>query len=97
MENFFLELAQAAGQVAAVVFKALSPLITGLVLAYLFNRPVEWVRSKISGGSSDPLLTESPKGRGAALAITYTAVFIIIFLFIAYLLSLSCLRNILFS
>ena len=49
MENFFLELAQAAGQVAAVVFKALSPLITGLVLAYLFNRPVEWVRSKISG------------------------------------------------
>ena len=82
MENFFLELAQAAGQVAAVVFKALSPLITGLVLAYLFNRPVEWVRSKISGGSSDPLLTESPKGRGAALAITYTAVFIIILLFI---------------
>ena len=62
MENFFLELAQAAGQVAAVVFKALSPLITGLVLAYLFNRPVEWVRSKISGGSPDPLLTESPKG-----------------------------------
>ena len=82
MDNFFLDILSGFWQVIAVNFHALSPLIIGLVLAYLFNPAVEWVRFKIAGNPTEPLPQETPKGRGAAIFITYTAVLMILLLII---------------
>ena len=82
MDNFFLDILSGFWQVIAVIFHALSPLIIGLVLAYLFNPAVEWVRFKIAGNPTEPLPQETPKGRGAAIFITYTAVLMILLLII---------------
>ena len=49
MDNFFLDILSGFWQIIAVIFHALSPLMIGLVLAYLFNPAVEWVRFKIAG------------------------------------------------
>lgn len=82
MDNFFLDILSGFWQVIAVIFHALSPLMIGLVLAYLFNPAVEWVRFKIAGSPPQPLPQETPKGRGAAIFITYTAVLMILLLII---------------
>lgn len=37
MDNFFLDILSGFWQIIAVIFHALSPLMIGLVLAYLFN------------------------------------------------------------
>lgn len=66
MDNFFLDILSGFWQIIAVIFHALSPLMIGLVLAYLFNPAVEWVRFKIAGSPTEPLPQEIPKGRGAA-------------------------------
>lgn len=82
MDNFFLDILSGFWQIIAVIFHALSPLMIGLVLAYLFNPAVEWVRFKIAGSPTEPLPQEIPKGRGAAIFITYTAVLMILLLII---------------
>lgn len=82
MDNFFLDILSGFWQIIAVIFHALSPLMIGLVLAYLFNPAVEWVRFKIAGSPTEPLPQETPKGRGAAIFITYTAVLMILLLII---------------
>lgn len=83
MDNFFLDLAKSLYQIAAIFFRALSPLFIGLVLAYLLNPLAEWVRQKIAGKDCGRLYSESPKGRVPAIIITYIAVSAVIF-FVVY-------------
>lgn len=82
MDNFFLDILGGLWQIVALALRALSPLTIGLVLAYLLNPAVEWVRLKISGSSDEALLQESPKGRSVSILITYTAVLAILLLLI---------------
>ena len=82
MDNFFLDILSGFWQIIAVIFHALSPLMIGLVLAYLFNPAVEWVRLKIAGSPHEPLPQETPKGRSTAIFITYAAVLMILLLII---------------
>lgn len=77
MYNFFIDFFSSLWAVLAATLRAAAPLIIGLVLAYLMNTPVEWVRSKISGPQYI-LSSQSPKGRGYAILITYAAVSLII-------------------
>ena len=82
MDNFFLDGAQALQRLASTVVRAFSPLFIGLALAYLFNRPAEWVRSKLAGRKSPAgdITGQAPRGRLAAILVTYAAVFFIIVL-----------------
>lgn len=77
MENFFAEIINSLLHIIAVLLAAFSPLIIGLILAYLLNTPVEWVRQRLAG-PHELLGPQSPKGRGTAMLITYTAVLLII-------------------
>ncbi len=83
MDNFFSDIAVSLYQVAAIFFRAFSPLFIGLILAYLLNPLTEWVRQRIAGKDSAELHLESPKGRIPAIIITYVAVSALIF-FIIY-------------
>lgn len=82
MDNFFIEAAQAFWQIISLILRALSPLFTGLVLAYLLNRPSEWVRTRLFKARDDMVSSESPKGRVPSMIITYSAVLIILFLIV---------------
>ena len=57
MDNIFAELAAWLGSLAGTVLSALSPLIIGLILAYLLNPAVDWLGPRL--------------GRGWAIFITY--------------------------
>ena len=57
MDNIFAELAAWLGSLAVTVLSALSPLISGLILAYLLNPAVDWLGPRL--------------GRGWAIVITY--------------------------
>ena len=72
MENFLAEIFAGVWQVAAAVLKAFSPLITGLILAYLFNGPTEWIRKKLFVRSEEILTEQSPRGRVPSIIISYT-------------------------
>lgn len=79
-DNFLLDILNSLWQIISIILHALSPLFTGLVLAYLFNQPVEWVRQKISGVPSLPFPQEKPPGRSAAIFMTYSSVLIVLLL-----------------
>lgn len=72
MENFFIEIFSGLWQVVAVILRAFSPLIIGLVLAYLFNGPTEWLRKKFFIKTDEPLTADSPKGRIPSIIMSYT-------------------------
>lgn len=61
MDNLFLDLTTSLLNLIKPLLAALSPLIIGLVLAYLLNTPVSWLESKI-------------KSRGISILITYLVV-----------------------
>lgn len=61
MENIFVDLLQAMWELILPVLKALSPLFTGLLLAYLLNPAVSWLHRRM--------------GYGPAIFFTYLAVF----------------------
>ncbi len=61
MDNLFFDLITSLSRLVAPVFSALSPLIIGLILAYLLNPAVSWFESKI-------------KSRVLAILITYVLV-----------------------
>lgn len=82
MNNFFIDLINSLWQLLSVFFRAISPLIIGMVLAYLLNPAVEWIRQKITGQPCESLPLQIPKGRGAAILITYLAVLALLFLII---------------
>jgi len=72
MENFLIEIFSGVWQLAAAVLRAFSPLIIGLVLAYLFNGPTEWIRKKLFAQTDELLLEQSPKGRIPSIIISYS-------------------------
>ncbi len=80
--DFFLDIIKSLWHVISIFLNALAPLFIGLILAYLFNPAVEWVRQKISGMPKLPFPQESPSGRGIAIFITYSSVFIILMMII---------------
>ena len=82
MENFFLEIFAGIWQVIAAVLRAFSPLIIGLVLAYLFNAPTEWLRKKFFVRSQELLTEESPKGRIPAIIMSYTLAAVLLILIV---------------
>lgn len=82
MDYILVDFLGSVWQLAHTLLKALSPLLTGLILAYLLNPAVEWVRSIIFKNSEKALAYESPKGRVAAIFITYTAVFLLLLVLI---------------
>lgn len=90
MDNFFYDIIASLWQIMAVVFRALSPLIIGLLIAYLLNPAVEWVGQKITGGPQGFLSSRRPKGRVIAILITYTSalglIFLIIYAFVVLIL-----------
>lgn len=65
MENLFVELAAALWQVLAAILSALSPLLIGLILAYLLDPLVTWLRPKL--------------GSGWAIAVTYISLSLTLF------------------
>lgn len=72
MENFFVEIFAGAWQLIRIVLRAFSPLIIGLVLAYLFNGPTEWFRKKFFARGEELLTEQSPSGRVPAIIMSYT-------------------------
>lgn len=58
MDNFLLEMASAITELLGVLAKALSPLIIGLIIAYLLNPVVSWFEGRIGS-------------RGFSIFITY--------------------------
>lgn len=58
MDNFVFEMGRAAAELLGVVFKAFSPLVIGLIIAYLLNPAVNWFEDRI-------------KSRGLSIFITY--------------------------
>lgn len=72
MENFFVEIFAGLWQMVATVLKAFSPLIIGLILAYLFNGPSEWIRRKLFSQEEEILSEDSPRGRILSIIISYT-------------------------
>lgn len=81
MENIFVEIFVSLGDLFIYIIKAFSPLFFGLSFAYLFNRPVEWMRLKLSKNPID-ITFETPKGRSLAILITYLSTAVVIFLII---------------
>ena len=79
-DNFLLDILNSIWQIISIILHALAPLSIGLILAYLFNRPVEWIRRKIAGIETLPYPHESPSGRGSAIFIAYSSVLILILL-----------------
>ena len=71
MDNLFLNLADSFRQVILAVFNAFSPVIIGLVLAYLLSSPAEWVRVKLYRPQNEILTASAPKGRVPSILITY--------------------------
>ena len=58
MDNFLFEMASAIAELLGTFAKALSPLIIGLIIAYLLNPAVSWFEERI-------------KSRGFSIFITY--------------------------
>lgn len=86
MENFLIELFKGVWHLIAVILRAFSPLITGLVLAYMFNGPTEWIRRKFFVRSGELLSECAPKGRVPSLIMAYAlAVLILCLVFYAFL------------
>lgn len=71
MENLFIDIFAAFWRLLSVLIRAFSPLIIGLVLAYLLNTPTEWIRTKLFAGGDELLLSQRPRGRTVSIAITY--------------------------
>ena len=82
MDNFFIEIFAGIWQVLSLIFKAFSPLVVGLVLAYLLNGPSEWIRKNIFVKQDEILSMESPKGRVPSIVITYILVIVLLFIII---------------
>ena len=61
MENLFIDLGAGLWKLVSPVLTALSPLLIGLVLAYLLNPAVEWLGKRM--------------GRGPAILLTYLLLF----------------------
>ena len=47
MDNFLFDMAAAVTGLLGIVFKALSPLVIGLVIAYLLSPVVNWFEERI--------------------------------------------------
>ena len=83
MENLFIDILGGIWQLIWVILKAFSPVIIGLILAYLLSGPAEWIRLKLFKVQAEMLSTESPRGRVPSILLTYLLVLIILF-FILY-------------
>ncbi len=74
MDYFLVDIFSAIWKAAGTLLRVLSPLLTGLVLAYLLSPAVEWVRCIISKSPAENLPYETPRGRIPAIFITYASV-----------------------
>ena len=79
MENVFFELFTSFSSIFSYLLKAFSPILFGLIFAYLLNDPVDWIDQKLHQNRNPFHLSCSPKGRGMSILIAY----LIFFLFIS--------------
>ena len=78
MENLFSDLIKSFAQLILIVAKTFTPAIIGLVLAYLFSGPAEWIRIKLYKPQDEILTSSAPKGRVPSIIITYLLVIVIL-------------------
>lgn len=78
MENLFLELIKSFSQLFLAVIRTFLPAIIGLVLAYLFYGPAEWIRIKLYRPQNEIMISTAPKGRVPSIIITYLLVIVIL-------------------
>ena len=57
MDNFIFETGRAAAELSGVVFKAFSPLIIGLIIAYLLNPAVNWFEERLKSRALSILIS----------------------------------------
>lgn len=79
MSNVFFDLGSQLWQILEIVLEAFSSLIIGLILAYILNGPVEWVRTRIFRTEKSDSYILEPKGRVTAIIITYLILFLFFF------------------
>ena len=82
MDNVFGELFSSFWGLVLYILKAFSPLFIGLILAYILNGPVEWVRTVVLKKRKNIHSLPEPKGRGMSIFITYTAITFILILLV---------------
>lgn len=78
-DNAFFQLFTFLKDVFFYVGKAFSPLILGIIFAYLLNDPVEWIHKKLNKHSNTSCIFQHSKGRGISILITYLLFFLIVF------------------
>ena len=64
MDNIFIDLIRTLCQLVRPLFSALTPLFTGLILAWLLSPVTDWLRPRF--------------GAGRAILITYTGLFLML-------------------
>lgn len=86
MDNFFVSIFSSFWQLIWFALKAFLPLLIGIVIAYVFNGPVEYLGYKLSKNHETRLNFQTPKGRIFAILITYICVcFLIIAITYAFI------------
>lgn len=75
MENVFFELFTSFGSIFSYLLKAFSPIVLGLLFAYLLNEPVDWIDQKLHQNRNPFHLSEVTKGRGMSILVAYVTLF----------------------
>lgn len=82
MENLLVDLFRSIWQLIWTVLQLFSPVLIGLILAYLINGPAEWLRSKLFKQEGELLSAQSPKGRVPSILLTYLVILLLLALII---------------
>lgn len=75
MENVFFELFASFSSIFSYLLKAFSPIVFGLLFAYLLNEPVDWIDQKLHKNHNQFHLSEATKGRGMSILVAYVTLF----------------------